>query len=290
MNGLMGVYGICSNFAGTNNLCMNSLKQTVMITGSTDGLGRAVAFDLAEKGYSLILHGRNENKGKDLVAEIIKETGNTDLFYYNADFAHIDQIKQLAQTVIQHHKELNVLINNAGLGVESQRRVSADGYEMIFQVDYLSTYILTKLLTPLLESSAPSRVVNVASAGQAPLNFADPLLEKHWDGVQSYCQAKLAQIALAVEWGSSLLQKGVTINALHPASYMPTKIVTHMFRPQSTVEDGVASVVNLVTNPSLNKVSGKYFNRLSETRAQSQAYDAGARAQLLQLSQKLTGV
>lgn len=261
-----------------------------MITGSTDGLGRAVAFDLAGKGYSLILHGRNEDKGRDLVAEIINETGNTDLVYYNADFAHIDQIKQLAQTVIQHHKELNILVNNAGLGVETKRRVSADGYEMIFQVDYLSTYILTKLLTPLLESSAPSRVVNVASAGQAPINFADPLLEKHWDGVQSYCQAKLAQIALAVEWGASLLQKGVTINALHPASYMPTKIVTHMFRPQSTVEDGVAAVVNLVTNPALNKVSGKYFNRLGETRAQSQAYDTGARAQLLQLSEKLTGV
>ncbi len=269
---------------------MNRRNQTVFITGATDGLGRGVVLDLAKEGYSLILHGRKEEKGKALIADIQTETGNKDLVYYNADFAHIDQIKQLAHTVLQNHKELHVLVNNAGLGVETKRRVSTDGYEMIFQVDYLATYILTKLLTPLLESSAPARIINVASAGQAPINFADPLLEKHWDGVQSYCQAKLAQIMLAVEWGTSLLQKGVTINSLHPASYMPTKIVTHMFRPQSTVEDGVASVVNLVTNPKLEHVSGKYFNRQTETKALSQAYDPGARSQLLQLSEKLTGI
>ena len=269
---------------------MNSRNQAVMITGATDGLGSAVAFDLASKGYKLILHGRDEKKGNALLEDLQSKTGNKDLVYYNADFASLEAIKSLARTVLENHEHLNVLVNNAGLGVEPVRRVSKDGYEMIFQVDYLSTYMLTKLLIPLLEASTPSRIINVASAGQAPINFADPMLEKHWDGTQSYCQAKLAQIMLAVEWGPSLGQKGVTINSLHPASYMPTKIVTPYFRPQSTLAEGVAAVINLVTNPKLDHVSGKYFNRQTETRAQSQAYDPQARTRLIELSAEWTGV
>lgn len=269
---------------------MSTRKEIVMITGATDGLGRGVAFYLAKKDYSLILHGRNENKGKALLKEIEKETGNKDLQYYNADFASIEEIKQLGHSILKDHKQLHVLINNAGLGVEHSRRVSDDGYEMVFQVDYLATYILTKMLLPLLGTTAPARVVNVASAGQAPIDFRDPLLEQHWDGVQSYCQAKLAQIMLGMEWGSPQREPGVTINSLHPASYMPTKIVTHMFTPQSSIEEGIDSVVNLATNTALESVSGRYFDRKRETKAMAQAYDTHARKQLIALSEKLTGI
>lgn len=267
-----------------------SKTQTILITGATDGLGRGIAFDLAAKGYSLILHGRDHAKGDALIKNIEKETGNKDLFYYNADFASISAIKQLAATVLANHTRLHVLINNAGLGVEPHRRISKDGYEMIFQVDYLSTYLLSKLLLPLLQASRPARIVNVASAGQAPIDFSDPLQEKHWDGVQSYCQAKLAQIMLGIEWGNEQKANGVTINSLHPASYMPTKIVTNLYTPQSTLQDGIDAVVNLALNTRLADVSGKYFNRLQETRALAQAYDPKARQQLIGLSAKLTGI
>jgi len=260
--------------------------KTILLTGATDGLGKATAFALAEKGYELILHGRNPQKGEKLLAEIKAQTGNENIHYYNADFAALTQIKDLADTVLANHKQLNVLINNAGLGVESSRRESKDGLEMIFQVDYLATYILSQKLLPLLEKSENPHIVNIASAGQTPIDFDDPLLEKSWSGVQSYCQAKLCQITLAFAMAES--HQNIRVNALHPASYMPTKIVTHMFTPQSQIKDGVEAVMKLATNES--DFTGKYFFQTREGKASAQAYDKEAQTKLLALSKELTGI
>lgn len=260
--------------------------KTILITGATDGLGKATAFALAKLGHELILHGRNQIKGAKLISDIKAQTGNQNLHYYNADFAELAQIKSLSQTVLSNHSNLNVLVNNAGLGVESSRRESKDGIEMIFQVDYLSTYILSNLLLPLLEKSENPQVINVASAGQAPINFSDPLLEKTWSGVQSYCQAKLCQIALTFEM--ALSNKKVSFNALHPASYMPTKIVTHMFSPQSEIQDGVESLLHLIATEI--PTTGKYYFQRKESVASEQAYDPNARKKLMALSLELTGI
>ena len=260
--------------------------KTILLTGATDGLGKATAFALAQKGHELILHGRDPEKGKRLLQEIKAETQNNQLHYYNADFAEFDQIRKMVDAVLANHSQLNVLINNAGLGVEPARRESIDGLEIIFQVDYLATYILSQKLLPLLEKSENAHVINVASAGQAPINFDDPLLEKSWSGVQSYCQAKLCQVSLALEMAEK--HKNIRVNALHPASYMPTKIVTHMFTPQSQIRDGVEAVVKLVT--SERSFSGKYFFNTREEKASAQAYDKQARTRLMQLSKELTGV
>lgn len=260
--------------------------KTILLTGATDGLGKATAFALAKQGYELILHGRNPQKGEKVLADIKAETGNENLHYYNADFAELVQIKTLADTILTNHQQLNVLINNAGLGVESSRRESIDGLEMIFQVDYLATYILSQKLLPLLKVSNSPHIINVASAGQSSIDFADPLLEKSWSGVQSYCQAKLCQITLAFAMANE--HKDVRINALHPASYMPTKIVTHMFTPQSQIRDGVEAVVKLATD--ISNLTGEYFFQTHIGEASSQAYDLEAREKLLALSKELTGI
>lgn len=260
--------------------------KTILLTGATDGLGKATAFALAEQGHNLILHGRNPQKGEALLTEIRAQTGNQHLHYCNADFAELEQIKGLAEKVLAEHGRLDVLINNAGLGVESTRRESKDGLEMIFQVDYLASYILSQKLLPLLEQSEGGHLINITSAGQAPIDFEDPLLERSWSGVQSYCQAKLCQISLTFALAEQYPQ--VRCNALHPASYMPTKIVTHMFRPQSEIADGVHAVLQLATGEG--DFSGKYFFQTSLDRALPQAYDPQARAQLLALSKDLTGI
>ncbi|MBO2449112.1 SDR family NAD(P)-dependent oxidoreductase [Actinomadura barringtoniae] len=264
-------------------------EQTILITGATDGLGRGLARTLAAQGAALILHGRNEAKGAALLAELRDETGNDRLSFERADFASLAEIRDLGERVAARDR-LDVLVNNAGMGVELARQDSADGLELTFQVDYLATYVLSGMLTPLLARSAPARVVNVSSAGQAPLDFDDVMLERGWDGVQAYCQAKLAQIMLTVEHAEVLRGAGVTVNALHPASYMPTKIVTQLFSVQSTLEEGVENTARLVTDPGLAGVTGVYFNRSREARANNQAYDAKARARLLELSERLTGV
>jgi NAD(P)-dependent dehydrogenase (short-subunit alcohol dehydrogenase family) len=150
--------------------------------------------------------------------------------------------------------------------------------------------MLSYLLGPLLTASAPSRIVNVASAGQAPISFDDIMLEQSYDGTQAYCQAKLAEIMLTIDRASELSGAGVTVNCVHPALNMPTKIVTHMFTPQSEIADGVRSTLRLITDPTLENLSGYYFDQTREARAHDQAYDQQARARLRAIAQQLTGV
>ncbi|MEW2623873.1 SDR family NAD(P)-dependent oxidoreductase [Streptomyces sp. NPDC048106] len=265
-------------------------EQTILITGATDGLGRALAHELAEQGATLILHGRSLRKGQELLAELREKTGADRFSYELADFSSLEDIGKLADRVLATYDRLDVLVNNAGIGVELARQESQDGLELTFQVDYLAGYILSCRLAPLLVRSAPARIVNVTSAGQAPIDFDDVMLERHWDGGQAYCQAKLAQISLTKDLAEQLAGTGVTVNALHPASYMPTKIVVNLFTPQSSLEEGMRHTARLVTDPALDGVSGEYFNRSTVARAGAQAYDPAARARLRELSESLTGV
>ncbi|GHH22844.1 SDR family NAD(P)-dependent oxidoreductase [Streptomyces rubradiris] len=262
--------------------------QTIVITGATDGLGRALAHELAPLGPELVLHGRSEEKGQELLAELRAATGNERLSYERADFSSLAEIQSLADRLLSRPR-IDVLVNNAGMGVELDRRESRDGLELTFQVDYLSTYILSCRLAPLLVDSAPARIVNVTSAGQAPIDFDDVMLRSGWSGGQAYCQAKLAQIMLTMDLADVLDGTGVTVNSLHPASYMPTKIVTHLFTPQSTVAEGVRNTARLVTDPEYARNSGLYVNRSQVARAHAQAHDEGARARLRRLSEELTG-
>jgi NAD(P)-dependent dehydrogenase (short-subunit alcohol dehydrogenase family) len=152
-------------------------EQTVLITGATDGLGRALAAELAAEGATLLVHGRDDVRGRETIDEIHARTGNENLHWLRADFASLDEVRKLAQQVIGEHDRLDVLVNNAGIGTTlpggGGRMESRDGYELRFAVNYLAGYLLTRLVLPLLEDSAPARIVNVSSAGQAPIDFDD---------------------------------------------------------------------------------------------------------------------
>jgi len=264
--------------------------QVILVTGATDGLGRAVAHELAARGATLLLHGRSDARGAQVLAEIRAASGNERLTWYRADFADLAEVRDLAEQITAEQPRLTVLLNNAGLGVDPVRHASVDGHELTFQVDYLSPYMLSYLLAPLLDRSAPARIVTVTSAGQAPIDFGDVMLTGSFDGVQAYCQAKLAEIMLTFDLAEQLPAEHVTVNCLHPASMMPTKIVTHMFTPMSQVADGVRSVIRAATDPTLAGVTGRYFNQQHEARAHEQAYDLTARATLRHLAAHLTGV
>ena len=192
-------------------------QQVILVTGATDGLGRAVAGEIAGQGATLLLHGRSEERGQRTLSDIRARTGNTKLMYYRADFESLSEVRDLAERIQAEHERLDVLLNNAALGIDPVRRVSRDGHEATFQVDYLAPYMLSYLLEPVLITSAPSRIVNVASAGQAPISFDDIMLEQSYDGVQAYCQAKLAEIMLTLDRAAELSGTGVTVNCVHPA-------------------------------------------------------------------------
>jgi NAD(P)-dependent dehydrogenase (short-subunit alcohol dehydrogenase family) len=207
-----------------------------------------------------------------------------------ADFESLSEVRDLAERIEAEQGRLDVLLNNAALGIDPVRRVTADGHESTFQVDYLAPYMLSYLLETLLIASAPSRIVNVASAGQAPINFDDIMLERSYDGMQAYCQAKLADVMLTIDQAAELSGTGVTVNCVHPAFNMPTKIVTPMFTPQSEIADGVRSIVRLISDPALENVTGRYFDQTQEARALPDAYDERGRVRLRAVAEQLTGV
>jgi NAD(P)-dependent dehydrogenase (short-subunit alcohol dehydrogenase family) len=254
----------------------------VLVTGATDGVGRALVVALAEEGHQVLVHGRSEER----IARTLEEVPGARA--YRADLASLDQVRALAADVLEHEERLDALVNNAGIGSTvpggDRRLESEDGHELRFAVNYLAGYLLTRELLPLLRGSAPARIVNVASAGQMPIDFDDVMLERDYDGFRAYCQSKLAQVMHAFDLSEWL--DGVTITALHPSTYMPTKIVSAS--PASTIEEGMEAVKRLAVDPELEGVTGRYFNVLREAGAHPQAYDAGAQARLRAVSEALT--
>jgi NAD(P)-dependent dehydrogenase (short-subunit alcohol dehydrogenase family) len=266
-------------------------QQTILVTGATDGLGKAVALELARRGACVLVHGRNIGRIEDTLTLLRSETGNEQARGYLADFSSLSAVANLAAQVIAQTPRLDALVSNAGIGTrvpgEGARRVSQDGHELRFAVNYLAGYLLTRRLLPLLRASAPARIVQVSSAGQQAIDFDDVMLTRGYSGTRAYCQSKLAQIAFTIDLSNELADSGVTANALHPATYMPTKIVAS---PISTLEEGVEATLRLVIDPSLDAVSGRYFDGQTERRADAQAYDAAARQRLREVSDQLTDI
>ena len=267
-------------------------RQTILVTGATDGLGRAVAGELATRGATVLLHGRSLDRLEDAVGELGAASGPDRLRSYLADFSSLDNVRTLAAAVVRDNERLDVLVNNAGIGAgrNGRREVSADGYELRFAVNYLAPFLLTQLLLPMLRRSAPARIVNVASAGQAPIDFVDVMLERRYDGMRAYAQSKLAQVMFTLELAARLVDEGVdvTVNALHPASLMNTKMVYESFGyARSRVEEGVEATLRLALSPELEGVSGRYFDGRREARPHRQAEDEDARGRLWRLSEEL---
>ena len=270
-------------------------EQVILVTGATDGLGRAVASELAGRGAALLLHGRDEARLADAAEGIRAESGNEKLGTYRADFSSLDEVNDLAKAIERDQDRIDVLVNNAGVGStlpgDGERMESRDGHELRFAVNYLAHFLLTRRLEALIRESAPTRIVNVSSAGQTPIDFDDVMLERAYDGTRAYCQSKLAQIMFTFDLADELRDAGVTVNCLHPASLMPTKIVMHARGAAiSTLEEGVEATVRLAAAPALDGVTGLYFDRQSEARANGQAYDLDARRRLRELSERLVGL
>ncbi len=271
---------------------MKTLKgKTVLVTGSTDGVGRRVAERLGGAGARVLVHGRDRTRGERVAAEI--RAGGSAAEFLAADLAALAEVRRLAGEIARTTDRLDILINNAGVGSGGSgghRQTSADGHELRFAVNYLAGFLLTYLLLPLIKDSAPARIVNVSSAGQHAIDFDDVMLTQDYSGTRAYCQSKLAQIKFTIDLARELDGTGVTVNALHPATYMDT----HMVRagghtPISSVDEGAEAILNLAASEALAGRSGAYFNGLRESRALAQAYDAQARRRLKEISLELTG-
>jgi NAD(P)-dependent dehydrogenase (short-subunit alcohol dehydrogenase family) len=267
-------------------------NRIIVITGATDGLGRALASELADQpDTTLVLHGRDRSRLEELSASLADSAA--DVHPFLADFAELAQVHRLADEIAGFTDTVSVLVNNAGIGSGepegTERRVSADGYELRFAVNYLASFALTQRLLPLLEAGAPARIVHVASLGQAPIDFDDPDIERGYSGLRAYGQSKLAMITSGFTLAEKLGPARVTVNSLHPATYMPTKMVL-LNRGSSidSLETGLAATRRLVEASEMAGVTGEFFDRTRRARADESAYDPQVRQRLWDLSERRT--
>lgn len=263
-------------------------RQVVVVTGSTSGLGREVAIAMGQRGAHVVVHGRSRERGLEVAQEI--QAGPGSASFYAADFGSLAQVRALGDAIVRDYGRVDVLVNNAGIWLsgDGDRYESSDGLELSFQVNYLAGYLLTKMLLPIVPPSPDSRIVNVASGAQAPIDFDDPMIEQNYSGGRSYSQSKLAQVMHAIDLANELDGTGIRVNSLHPATLMDTNMVlANGVTPRSSVEEGLEAVMNLIAPSDVG--SGGYYNGTREARANAQAYDAEARAALRRLSDELIG-
>ena len=225
-----------------------------------------------------------------MVNELKEKSGTEKIDGLTADFSSLNEVRNFAGELKKNYTEIDVLINNAGVGFADER-YSKDGYELRFAVNYLAPFLLTNLLLTLLEEDSPSRIVNVSSIGQSPLNFEDIMLEKNFNATKAYSQSKLALIMFTITLAEKLKDKNITVNSLHPGTYLNTNMVRRSnIKPWGEPETGADAEVFLASSAMLENVTGKYFNVKTEASADSQAYDKKARERLWKLSLELTGL
>lgn len=264
--------------------------KTVLVTGSTDGLGRELARALAADGAHVIVHGRNAERGQALVDEINKAGVGTARFV-GADFASLEAVRTFADTIAKQYPKLDLLVNNAGIGLadDHPRETSADGYELHWAVNYLAGWVLIHRLRPALEAAAPSRIVNVASLSADPIDFDDVNLEQPGAVIRAYGQSKLAQVSMTAELAAGFAADGITMVSVHPATMMDTTMIKKLdLKPRTTVDEGRIAVMSLITAPALE--AGAFYVGAKRGTPHAQAGDAAARARLIALSAEQTGV
>ncbi len=267
---------------------INLQNKIILITGATDGLGKQAAIDLAKMGAHVLVHGRRSDMGQAACAEIRSKSGNDQVDLLLADFASLDQVRTLANEVLQKYDRLDVLMNNAGLYI-LERKVSVDGHEMMLAVNHLAHFLLTNLLIDRLKASAPSRIINVSSGmhNYGEIDFEDLHSHKKFEGSSVYSKTKLANILFTYELADRLKGTGVTVNALHPGG-----VNTKLFKGSSgiSVEEGAQTQVYLASSPEVENITGKYFVRKQITETSQLSHDEKLRRDLWGVSEELVGL
>lgn len=262
-----------------------------LVTGSTDGIGKETARQLAALGATVLVHGRNATRCQATQDEIRQATGNSRVDYFVADLASQKQVRQLAAEISARYDRLHVLINNAGV-ILLNRQVTEDGLETSFAVNHLAPFLLTHLLLDLLKRSAPARIITVSSTVHYDerIDFKNLQGERRYNGVVAYKVAKLGNVLFTLELAERLKGTGVTANCLHPGVVTTKLLDTGWGWTGVSLAQGAALSVYLASSPEVEEVTGAYFEQTTPYKASSQAYDLRLRRTFWEVSAKLAGI
>lgn len=270
------------------------MQKVILITGSTSGIGKATATELARQGCKVIIHGRNEGSCKAIVDEITQLTGNKAVFYVTGDLSSMPQVKAMADRLIANHPDINVLINNAGT-FSNTRVITPEGFERTWAVNYLSRFLLSHLLLDTLKKNSPSRIIDVSGTyhSKGVIHFDDINLFKNYSLATANNQSKLANVLFTYKMARMLSGSKVTINTLHPGAVNTgsvlrsddfsafSKWMYRLFSPFfKSPEQGAVTSVFLATSSEVEGVTGKYFVNKKAVKSSKASYDEGLQDRL----------
>ncbi|MBE0686177.1 MAG: SDR family oxidoreductase [Anaerolineaceae bacterium] len=265
------------------------MNKTILITGATDGIGKQIAYELAIGGFHIILHGRNEEKCKQTVAELQANFPESVIEHISADFTSLSNVRRMADTIQERYDRLDVLINNAGI-YNTHREINPDGFETNLTVNYLAVFVLTKNLQNLLQKSAPARIVNVSSIahkrGRIDIEHLTNQPGQFFDSYKAYADSKLMLMYFTYFLADELSGTGVTVNALHPG-VVSTKMLKDGFNMTGVdVSIGAETPVYLATSPEVEGVTGLYFDKKISVPSSRLSYDLLAREEVITWTKK----
>jgi NAD(P)-dependent dehydrogenase (short-subunit alcohol dehydrogenase family) len=278
----------------------NMQGKICLVTGATSGIGKVTVLGLAQMGATVVMVGRDREKGEAVQNEIKTKSRNEAVDLLLADLSSQESIRQLAENLLERYTKLHVLINNAGM-VSLTRRETVDGLEVTFAVNQLAPFLLTNLLLDVLKASAPSRIINVSSDSHEAgyIKMDDLQLEKHYRFMRAYGQSKLALVLFTYELARRLQGTGVTANCLHPG-FVATNIGQNGTGPLGRAvvnlifsslgispEEGAKTSIFLATSPGVEGVTGKYFVKSIPKRSAPITYDETLQRQLWEESARL---
>jgi NAD(P)-dependent dehydrogenase (short-subunit alcohol dehydrogenase family) len=277
-------------------------KDVVLITGGNSGMGKATAIELVKQGAKVVILCRNKERGEKALSEIKTESKNDNVELMLCDLGELNSIRKFVVDFKKKYSKLNILINNAGV-ILPKRHETKDGFELQFGVNHLGHFLLTNLLLDLLVSSAPSRIINVASGAHkvGKIHFQDINLKNNFNLIRAYSQAKLANVLFTYELSERLKGTGVTANCLHPGAVATQMginrktgfgtLITKVLKPFfQSPEEGAATSIYLATSQEVSNVSGKYFYRKKPVSSSKLSYDRETAKKLWQISENMTRV
>ena len=259
-----------------------------LVTGATSGLGRSLARALADRGWTVLVHGRDANRCAAVVDELRAAGGTASP--YVADLASLEEAAELGRRVAAEHPSLGLLVNNAGVGAgrdTRRRELSPDGYELRFAVNYLAPVVLTRALRSPLRAAGTAQVLNIGSIGQSPFDPDDVQFTRRYDGMEAYTRSKFALAAFTFTIAEEYARDGIGVNCVHPANYMDTTMVIEAgVRPWSTVAQGTAAVLHAL-DEGARGASGQYYNESRRAKAHRLAYSTDTQQRLASLTDQL---
>lgn len=267
--------------------------KTCVVTGANSGIGKETALALALRGARVIMVCRNHAKGEEARRKIIGESGNESIDLLLCDLSSFAEVRRLADEITRKYGKLDVLVNNAGI-FSLKKDISLDGFEKTFAVNYFAPFLLTMLLLPLLKKSVSARVVNVSSVAHFGGHL--DLSETPWKssgGMKAYSNSKLALIMFTYELDRRIKGSNIKVNSLHPGAVATNiwRLPTFITRPfMTSAKKGAQTSIYLATSPEVERVSGKYFEKMKAVRSSEESYDETKSRILWETTYRLVGI